>query len=127
MSDRTDRQCEATNRRGEPCQAPPLKGGRWCAAHDPSKPFGTSEFAHITGPLGGRPRVPRPTEIARRLVEGNVAALLRPHLLTLGYDVDVGDDGPRLVRDAAAQGDAPEMAHASRELLDRVYGPVAVS
>lgn len=77
-------------------------------------------------------------EVARRVVEDNAAALLRPHLRTLGFDVVVGEDGPQLVpvEDGGAKlystnfgtvvvsphDDLGAMMTAAERLLDRVYG-----
>lgn len=81
-------------------------------------------------PNGGRPRIPKPTELARQLVERHAAAILRPHFKALG--LHLADDGTTtpleqgaivvhqgeatLIEDLAAQISAAE------RLLDRVYG-----
>lgn len=140
------RQCKAEKRTGGPCGAPPLVPGKmfgdyaasgdYCLTHDPDLP---DEF-RIGGATegGGRKRVTRPHEVARRLVEENVVAVLRPYWRTLGFDVEIGDDGPELVKlhdggakvTAAYQGEVvasdvedlgAQMA-AAEKLLDRVYG-----
>jgi hypothetical protein len=136
------RRCAATNRRGQPCNAPPMRDRDFCCSHDPIRPdetrFGSTEQAAAAAQLGGRPRIPRPREVAQRLVEENVAAVLRPHWLVLGYDVVAGEDGLVLARvpgggaklTASWQGEVSVSPHddlmtmvtASERLLDRVYG-----
>lgn len=110
----TRRACRGTTRAGNPCRAPPLtatgatkyqlpaKDHDWCAAHHPDIPessrFGSHAQATEAGQQGGRPAVPRTTEVLRKLVNDNALVLARPHFLTLGYDVRLGDDGePYLV------------------------------
>jgi hypothetical protein len=66
------RACASLNRRGEPCKAPPLTGGAFCAAHDADSAFGTHTAAVAAGRLGGRPAVDR---IAKQVRE-DVAAVL---------------------------------------------------
>jgi hypothetical protein len=66
------RACASLNRRGEPCKAPPLIGGAFCAAHDAGSPFGTHASAVAAGRLGGRPAADR---IAKQVRE-EVAAVL---------------------------------------------------
>lgn len=36
MTSTANVRCSATNRRGEPCQAYPVQGSRWCYWHDPA-------------------------------------------------------------------------------------------
>lgn len=95
-------------------------------------------FTPEAGKAGGRPRLPRTMEVARRVVEGNAAVLLRPHLRALGFDVRLGDDGPVLVELAeggakvhathegqvivSSHDDLGAMQAAAEKLLDRVYG-----
>lgn len=100
------RQCEGTTKKGTPCGANPLKpgtvvkgvtvSGRWCNRHDEDLP----DSARIGGPQpgSGRPRVPKPTEVGRRLVEENIAIVQRPYWRALGYDVSETPDGLKVVR-----------------------------
>lgn len=79
---------------------------------------------------GGRPRLPKPMDLARQLVEQHIAALLRPHFKALGLLLH--DDGSTTQLHAGAvvvhQGEATDIEDlgaqiaAARELLDRVYG-----
>jgi len=46
--------CAAITRAGRRCQAPPLRGGHLCAAHDPDHPFASHDHAVAAGRLGGR-------------------------------------------------------------------------
>jgi hypothetical protein len=84
------RVCTGTNRAGDACGAPPLKGGDYCSAHDRMRPdedrFGSHVQALAAGRLGGRPRKPRPTELARRRVEEQARAEPRRQ----GYLLDGG-------------------------------------
>lgn len=140
------RQCKAEKRTGGPCGSPPLVPGKmfgdysasgdFCLTHDPDLP---DEY-RIGGatPGGGRKRKPRPDEVARRLVEDNVIAVLRPYWRTLGFDVVIGADGPELEKlpDGGAKATATHQGEviasdiedlgtqmaAAEKLLDRVYG-----
>src|SRR5215217_7970302 len=55
--------CDALNVAGRPCQAPAMRGARYCCSHNPTLPaanrFGSNEQALAAGRLGGRPREPR--------------------------------------------------------------------
>jgi hypothetical protein len=90
------RRCTGTNRAGEPCGAPPLHGD-CCSAHDRMRPdetrFGSHVQAQAAGRLGGRPRKPRATELARRRLEEKVVVELRRQ----GYDVELVDGRARIV------------------------------
>lgn len=92
--------CSGINKAGGPCGAHPLKGTDHCAAH-PISPdsarFGSPEQAREAAKSAGRPRLPKPTDVARRLIEENVAVVLRPHFRALGHDVEVDDQGVHLV------------------------------
>jgi hypothetical protein len=70
------RACASLNRRGEPCKAPPLIGGAFCAAHDAGSPFGTHAAAVAAGRLGGRPAADRIAKQVREQVREEVAAVL---------------------------------------------------
>lgn len=135
--------CNATAKNGEPCKAHPLKGSDYCGAHDPALPesarFGSPAQAKEAAKLAGRPPMPKPTDVMRRLVEDNAAVVLRPHFRTLGFDIEVGEDGPRLVEfeggpakiyGTSKDGDVRvsnyddlgAMMAAAERLFDRVYG-----
>jgi len=126
------------NAKGQPCGAFARKGKTTCIGHadkaeQESAGFGGSQ------PNAGRPRLPTPTEIARDLVEQNIAVILRPHFRALGYDVETGPEGLVLV---PLQGGGAKLHGESREgvvkasehedlaaqmaaadkLLDRIYG-----
>lgn len=131
------RRCTATTKAGQPCRASPLRGRNVCLAHSDADTRRSVQFLG-GGPGSGRPRNPRPSEVARDLIERNVLALQRPYWRTLGYDVRIGPDGPMLVEledggakmSATFEGDvrvsdyddlAAQMA-AAEKLQDRVYG-----
>lgn len=91
----SDRHCKGTTKAGKPCKHGPLPDSDFCIAHAPkevrdSKGFGGSQSG------AGRPRVPGPTETARRLVDANIGALLTPYFKVLGYDVIDTPDGLKL-------------------------------
>lgn len=130
--------CTGENARGEACGAWPLKGSTRCAAH-PIEPdsarFGSPAQAREAAKLAGRPPLPKPTEVARRLVEQHVAAILRPHFKALGLMLN--DDGTvtPLERGAILTGESKSgkvvastiedlgaQIAAAEKLLDRVYG-----
>jgi hypothetical protein len=135
----TARRCSATTRAGEPCRAAPLKGRETCSAHDPLSPgstrFGCPAQAREAGVQGGRPRVPRSTELQRRLVEEHAGAVVRPYFRALGLDVDEDGNVTRLERGAIVvardkegnvhASDVEDLAAqitAAEHLLNRVYG-----
>lgn len=142
----TKRACKSTTKAGKPCKAAPLKERDYCAAHDPDQPastrFGAPEQARAAGHLGGRPRMPRPSDLARDLVEQHVTVILRPYFRALGYDVTVGPDGLQLVHEGGGaklvhrgfrmgegsfieESDIDDLGAqmaAAERLLDRIYG-----
>lgn len=96
-------------------------------------------FTPEAGKQGGRPRLPTPTEVAKKLIEDNIAVILRPHFHALGYDVETGPEGLALVplegggaklygesRDGVVRGsefnDLGAQMAAADKLLDRIYG-----
>jgi hypothetical protein len=85
------------NKKGEPCGAYARKGKTTCMGHADKV---EQESAGFGGPQegAGRPRKPRPSEIALALVEDNAAVLLEPYFATLGYSFVMGDNGPELVK-----------------------------
>lgn len=143
------RNCKAKTKKGKACGAAPLKpgtvldgvsvSGDYCRQHDPKLP----DSARIGGAQegAGRPRLPKPTEIMRRLVEEHVEVVLAPHFRTLGYDVERDKKSGELQIVAAPNGGAKIFgeskegainftdvddlgAHiaAAEKLLDRIYG-----
>lgn len=83
--------------------------------------------------------MPTPTELARKLIEDNIAAMLRPYFRTIGYDIEIAggelqlsereEGGAKLY--GTSQGghinvsphdDLGAMIQAVEKLLDRVYG-----
>lgn len=126
------------NGKGEPCGAYARKGKATCISHadkveQESAGFGGSQEG------AGRPRLPSPTEVARKLIEDNIAAILAPHFRVLGYGVETGPDGLALVplegggaklygesRGGVVKGsqfdDLGAQMAAADKLLDRVYG-----
>ena len=132
------RVCAAKNKQGQPCKAAPLNGHETCIAHADEKTRTSADFGN--GPRPGRPRNPRPSEIARRLIESHELALQRPYWRALGYDVRIGPDGLELLElegggakiygVSAKDGvvyvsehdDLEAMQRAAERLQDRVYG-----
>lgn len=143
------RRCEATNAEGKPCGAQPLKpgteiegvkvSGRWCRQHDPDIP----ESGRIGGaqPGAGRPPLPRPTDVARKLIEDHIEVTLTPHFRALGWDIVRDEETDELtLREREGGGvklfgeskdgeisvshhdDIGGMIAAAEKLLDRVYG-----
>lgn len=131
------RRCKATTRAGNRCKAFALRDGDHCLSHDKN----AREKARFSGKQenAGRPRKPKPTEIARRLVEENIVAVQRPYWRALGFDVEVTDEGPRLIEiDGGAKlhgtqqrtgkvvlsehDDLSAMMTAAERLQDRVFG-----
>lgn len=145
--------CHGLTKRGTPCDAKPMKAGtviegvavkgNFCRAHDPDLPesarFGSRAQAKEAAKLGGRPPMPKPTDIARRLIEENELALQRPYWRTLGYDVVIGEEGLELIQlqagGAKVHGESKEgdivpsdiddlgaQQEAAERLWNRVYG-----
>lgn len=141
----TKRRCTATTKSGAPCKAAPLKDQDVCMAHTDEETRRSVNFGGPSaGALGGRPANPKPSEVARRLIEQNELVLQRPYWRTLGYDVKLGPDGPYLVEmdegGAKLYGESKEgdicvsghddlgaMMTAAEKLQDRVYGRPKVS
>lgn len=134
-----DRACKSINTAGEPCKANPLKGSDYCSAHDPSLPdsvrFGSPVQAKEAAKLAGRPPLPKPTDVARALIEENVHRILRPHFRALGMDITAEGTVEVLERGAVLTGEAKDgtvvasviedlgaQIAAAEKLLDRVYG-----
>lgn len=135
----TDRpHCTGTTKKGQPCKAAPLKGTTNCLAHSDQETRESTRFGGAQ-PNAGRPPMPKPTEIMRRLLEQNAVAALRPYWRTLGFDVEIGPDGPRLVEladggaklygtskdgdvNVSRHDDLGAMMAAAEKLFDRVYG-----
>jgi hypothetical protein len=134
----TARRCQGTSKSGKPCRATPLRDQDWCNGHAPNLPE-SARFQGGAKPGAGRPPKARPSDIARRLVEENVAVVLRPHFRTLGHDVEISGDGLRLVpvegggaklHGTSKDGEVVVSAHddlgaqvtASERIQDRLYG-----
>ena len=130
--------CGKTKADGKPCGSYKLRGKSTCLAHADAE---TRESVGFGGYQegSGRPRVPRPTDVARGLIERNVLAVQRPYWRTLGYDVQLGPDGPVLTElpqgAAKLYGESKDgdivVSHAddlaaqmmaADKLQDRVYG-----
>ncbi len=123
--------CTGTTRRGTPCDAHPLRDSdpQVCLAHSDVKVRESVGFIAANG-KAGRPRLPKPMDLALKLVEQHAAALLRPHFKALGLMLH--DDGTTTPLKHGAivvhNGEATELEDlagqisAARELMDRVYG-----
>lgn len=148
------RGCHGETTKGKPCDANPLKAGtviegvtvkgKHCRAHDPDLPpsarFGSRAHARENGLKGGRPAMPKPTEVMRNLIEEGIEAIIAPYFRTLGLKLEAGEDGrlhPVVDPTGGAKifGESKEGeinmtnfddlgAHiaAAEKLLDRVYG-----
>ena len=104
----SDRRCHATNTRGDPCRAAPLRDSQWCSAHDPQLPaairFGSREQA-AEAATGVQRRTPSVTEQMRERVERESAAILAVYFEAL----DAGETAELRMR-------------AAERLLDRCFG-----
>ncbi len=139
------RQCKGERKAGGPCGANPMRPGtvvkgitvtgKWCLQHDEDLPTSAKIGGRAHGSLGGRPPMPKPTDIARQLIERHVYMVLRPHFRTIG--LELADDGTvtRLERGAIVTGESKDgeviasdiedlgaQIAAAEKLLDRVYG-----
>ncbi len=121
------RRCKGQTTAGKRCRAWPLKGTERCAAHPVSPDsarFGSPEQAAAAGKLGGRPRLPRPHEVLREKIEGDIERWLAP--------LDDALQAQRAV--VVGSGEHAELEwvpdhkirlQAVREAHDRVYGKPA--
>lgn len=111
----------------------------YCRAHSPdlseTNRFGSHAQAKAAGDVGGRPPMPKPTEVARQLVERHVFAVLAPHFKTLGLELGADGEVTPLPRGAIITGESKDgeviastiedlgaQIAAAEKLLDRVYG-----
>lgn len=132
------RKCSGTTKKGAPCKGSGVLDNGFCMAHQPDE---VKESLGFGGPQAGagRPPLPKPSDIARQLIERNELALQRPYWRTLGYDVVIGDHGPELVEldeggaklfgtskdgyvQVSSHEDLEAMQRAAERLQDRVYG-----
>lgn len=138
------KRCSAKTKRGTSCRAWALEGKDTCLAHADAKTRESVGFVADNG-KAGRPKLPTPTDIARKLIEENVAVVLEPHFRTLGYTIDVEDgelhlyeneEGPAKICGESKDGvivmsnydNLSAMIAAAEKLLDRIYGrPKSVS
>jgi hypothetical protein len=142
MTTKRKRTCKGKTKTGKPCGAVPLKPGtviegvtvkgKHCRTHDPDLP----DSARLQGPQpgSGRPRVPRPTEVAAELVQRHIYRIFRPHFRALGLELN--DDGTVTELDygavvtatfegevhASTVEDLAAQIKAAEHLLDRVSG-----
>jgi hypothetical protein len=135
------RRCSELTKKGKACKAPPIPETDWttCMAHAPAEIRRSKGFVPDNG-KGGRPKLPTPTEVAKRLIENNIAVVLRPHFRTLGFDLEIAKDGQLQLRELEGGGaklfgeskdgeivgspyeDLGAMIAAAEKLLDRIYG-----
>lgn len=135
------RRCSELTKAGKPCKAPPIPETDYttCMAHAPAKVRESKGFVPDNG-KAGRPKLPTPSEVAKRLIEDNIAVILRPHFRTLGWDLEIDSDGQLQLKQLEHGGaklygeskdgaivvsdaeDLGAMIAAAEKLLDRVYG-----
>ena len=132
------RKCNGIKDDGSACGAAPLKDNDYCLAHSDQE---TRELIGFGGaqPGAGRPAKPKPSEIARELVEEHIESTIRPHFNALGYEVVIDENGAHLEEksdggaklygeskdgyiNVSEHDDLGAMIQASEKLLDRVYG-----
>jgi hypothetical protein len=70
--------CRATTRAGTPCKAKPLKGHAFCLAHADEKTRESVGFVADNGKAGRKPN-PKPIDILREKVEGEIEKWLKPY------------------------------------------------
>ena len=126
------RRCAGKTKRGAACKSPPLTGHDVCIAHAGAEERGAAGFGGPQ-PGSGRPRVPRPRDVAERLVEEHVLEILRPYFRALGLELhDDGSTSPceGPIKYVWAGPDEPAVEvldlgaqiAAAEKLQDRVYG-----
>lgn len=132
------RACKGTTKAGKPCKNAPLKDNDHCIGHLSAK---EKEALGFGGPQpgSGRPRMPKPTELARQLLEQHIEVVFAPHFKTLGYDIEIKGGEMKLIASefggAKVYGESKDgyievsdyddlgaMIAAAEKLLDRVYG-----
>jgi hypothetical protein len=148
------RGCHGKTKKGTLCNASALRkgtiidgvtvAGGYCRAHAAElsgmSRFGSHAQAREAAKLGGRPPMPKPSEVMRNLIEEGIEQILAPYFRTLGLKLEQGDDGrlhPVVDPTGGAKifGESKEGdinmtnfddlgAHiaAAEKLLDRVYG-----
>jgi hypothetical protein len=130
----TARRCSGTTRKGTPCKSPPLRDAATCLAHAGEETRGSMRFGGPQ-PGGGRPRVPRATDLQRQLVEQHARTVIRPYFRSIGLDIDEDGNVTHLDRGAIHVGrdkeggvhtstveDLSAQVAAAEALLNRVYG-----
>lgn len=131
--------CKATTKKGEPCKSPPIKGTDRCLSHSSAKARESVGFVADNGKAGRKP-LPKPTDVARQLIERHIEVTLAPHFRTLGYEITRNDDdeldivasdggGAKLYGESkegyievSSHDDLGAMIAAAEKLLDRIYG-----
>lgn len=118
------RRCNGKTRSGNACKAPPLKGKRYCSAHDPVSPafarFGSRAQAREAGLLGGRPPTPRVVDVLRARVEAEVEAIIAPYFDAIKHSVLHSQFEGKVI--LSEHPDLAGRIAAAERLLDRVYG-----
>lgn len=124
--------CTTPTKSGRPCDAATLTDRDVCLAHADPETRAKAGFVALNGKndLGGRPKIPKPMDLARQLVERHVVALLRPNFKALGLMLHDDGSASSLATGAVVvhQGEATdiedltEQRAAARDLFDRVYG-----
>lgn len=130
--------CRGTTKKGTACKGSPVSRDvgdpGYCMAHQPDEVRADVGFGG-TQSGSGRPRVPRATELARRIVEEQAHELLRPYLKALGLDIDEAGHITRGLTGAVHVGrdteggvfasnveDLGAQIAAAEKLMDRVLG-----
>ncbi len=142
----TKRACQGKTKKGKPCKAAPLKDSDYCLAHSDKETRESTGFGGAQDGAG-RPRLPRPSEVAQELVEANITAVLSPYFKALGFEVKFdptnplsvhgyvvvpgdggakvvhrGWDGERAVTELSDIDDLGAQMHAAELLQNRIYG-----
>ncbi len=85
------KRCKAKTAAGKRCKAWPLQGGELCLAHDVK----ARELARFSGaqPGAGRPKLPKPSDLQRHLLEQHITDILAPLYRTIGFDIVTTPEG----------------------------------
>lgn len=127
--------CQGENIFGKPCGASPVTAGRvvsgitcsgdYCMAHEPALHSENAPGGHGfggTSPKGGRPRLPKKTEVAMQMIEDAAAELIAEQLqiAVMGEKAVVVGNGAHAEIEMSP--DLRARLAASDSLLDRLMG-----
>ena len=122
------RKCKAKTKAGKACRATGIMDNGFCMAHQPAEVRESLGFVADNG-KGGRPRVPSPIEMKRKLIEDNVRVMVEPYFKALGYEIVEGEDGELTIQESGEGGvklTASFQGHVSESEIDDIGAQIEV-